>query len=43
MFADYIPSTKGEDSFRVPYADLDALLIDALVLELELAPTPAEA
>lgn len=43
MFADYIPSTKGEDSFRVPYADLDATLIDALVLELEAIPTPAEA
>jgi hypothetical protein len=34
MFADYIPSTKGEDSFRVEYANLDALKIDELVAEI---------
>ena len=43
MFADYIPKTKGEDSFRVKYADLDATLIDALILEINsIEVTPVE-
>lgn len=41
MFADYQPKTGS--SFRVPYAELDALLIDALAAEIvakSTAPTP---
>lgn len=34
MFADYIPKTKGEKSFRVKYEDLDATLINELVTEI---------
>jgi hypothetical protein len=35
MFADYIPKTQGEKSFRVKYEDLDDTLINELVTELK--------
>ncbi len=35
LFSDYIPKTQGEDSFRTPYSELDATLINALILEVE--------
>lgn len=35
MFADYIPKTQGEKSFRVEYKDLDATLINELVEEIK--------
>jgi hypothetical protein len=38
LFADYIPKGKDEKSFRVPYAELDAALIDAFVAEVEAIP-----
>jgi hypothetical protein len=41
MFADYIPSTKGQDSFRVEYKDLDVALIDALIIEINSIEVPA--
>lgn len=34
-FADFIPKTKGEKSFRVKYEDLDANLINELVNEIK--------
>lgn len=41
MFADYIPSTKGEDSFRVEYKDLDVALIDSLIIEINSIEVPS--
>ena len=35
MFADFMPKTKGEKSFRVKYEDLDAELINELVDEIK--------
>ena len=35
MFADYIPKTRGEKSFRFKYEDLDATLINELVDEIK--------
>lgn len=34
LFADWLPSDKDQKSFRVPYAELDATLIDDLVAEI---------
>lgn len=38
LFADWLPSDKDQKSFRVPYAELDEALIDALVAEIQAAP-----
>ena len=35
MFADYIPKTREEKSFRVKFSDLDATLINELVDEIK--------
>ena len=35
MFADFMPKTKDEKSFRVKYEDLDANLINELVTEIK--------
>jgi hypothetical protein len=35
MFADYLPKTRDEKSFRVEYKDLDATLINELVEEIK--------
>ena len=35
MFADYMPKSKDEESFRVEYANLDATLINELVEEIK--------
>jgi len=40
LFADWLPSDKDQKAFRVPYADLDATLIDALVAEIKALPVP---
>jgi hypothetical protein len=35
LFADFIPSNKDEKSFRIAYSELDAALIEALVVEID--------
>lgn len=35
MFADFMPKTKGEKSFRVKFVDLDVILINELVEEIK--------
>ena len=42
MFADYQPQT-GKEGFRVKWEDLDAALIDALVVEITAKSAEAEA
>lgn len=37
-FADFIPKTKGEKSFRVKYSDINSILVDELVAEVEVLP-----
>lgn len=41
LFADWLPSDKDQKAFRVPYAELDEALIEALVAEIKALPVPA--
>lgn len=40
LFADYLPKGIDEKSFRVPYAELNSALLEALVVEVDAIPVP---